>query len=73
VQAKPTSAPPLPKIPTTLNEENVGLGEEDANKDKNNEARSSTKGDGKGEFLIGIPLTHRSLILILIIEVTLLS
>jgi hypothetical protein len=48
MQAKPPSAPPLPEIPATLNGENVGLEEEDADKDK--EARSSTKGDGKGEF-----------------------
>jgi hypothetical protein len=50
MQAKAPSAPPPPppEIPATLNREDVGLEEEDADKDK--EARSSTKGNGKGEF-----------------------
>jgi hypothetical protein len=50
MQAKFASATPLSDIPAPLNVENAGLEEEDADKDKTNEARSSTKGDGKGEF-----------------------
>jgi hypothetical protein len=50
MQAKPPSAPPLAEIPATLNEKNVGLEEEVADKDKDKEARSSTKGNGKHEF-----------------------
>jgi hypothetical protein len=50
MQAKLPSATPLPEMPAPLNVENAGLEEEDAKKDKTNEARSSTKGDGKGEF-----------------------
>jgi hypothetical protein len=48
MQAKFPSATPLPEIPAPLNVENVGLEEEVVDKDK--EARSSTKGDEKGEF-----------------------
>jgi hypothetical protein len=49
MQAKIPSAHPLPDKPATLHVENAGLEEEVANKEP--EARSSTKGDGKGEFL----------------------
>jgi hypothetical protein len=56
MQAKGTSATPPPKIPAPLNEVNAGLEEEDANKNK--EARSSTKGEGKVNILIGIPPTR---------------
>jgi hypothetical protein len=48
MQAKAPSAPPPPEIPATLNRDDVGFEEEDADKDK--EAKSSTKGDGIGEF-----------------------
>jgi hypothetical protein len=47
IQAKTPSAPP-PKKPATPQVENVGLEEEDAN--KGTDAKSCTKGDGKGEF-----------------------
>jgi hypothetical protein len=50
MQAKIPSAPHLPDIPATINVENEGLEKEVADKDKDPEARSSTKGDGKGEF-----------------------
>jgi hypothetical protein len=47
IQAKTPSAPP-PDKPATPQVENVGLKEEDA--DKGTDAKSCTKGDGKGEF-----------------------
>jgi hypothetical protein len=50
MQAKIPSAPSLLDIPATLNVENAGLEEEDADKNKTNKDRSSTKGEGKGEF-----------------------
>jgi hypothetical protein len=48
MQPKIPSAPPLPDKPATPHVENAGLEEEVA--DKEPEARSSTKGDGKGEL-----------------------
>jgi hypothetical protein len=48
MQAKTPIAPPLLEKPATPQVENEGLEEEDA--DKGTEAKSSTKGDGKGEF-----------------------
>jgi hypothetical protein len=48
MQAKTPIAPPLPDKPATPQVENEGLEEEVA--DKGIEAKSSTKGDGKGEF-----------------------
>jgi hypothetical protein len=50
MQAKFPSATPLLEIPASLNVGNAGLEDEDADKNKTNEARSSTKGDRKGEF-----------------------
>jgi hypothetical protein len=50
MQAKFSSATPLSEIPAPLNVENAGLEEEDTDKYKTNEARSSTKGNRKGEF-----------------------
>jgi hypothetical protein len=47
IQAKTPSAPPLEK-PATPQVENVELEEEEA--DKGTDAKSCTKGDGKGEF-----------------------
>jgi chromatin remodeling complex protein RSC6 len=48
MQAKTLIAPPIPKKPATPQVENEGLEEEVA--DKGTEAKSSTKGDKKGEF-----------------------
>jgi hypothetical protein len=48
MQAKTPSAPPLPDKPATPQVENEGLEEEVA--DKGTEAKSSTKGNRKGEF-----------------------
>jgi hypothetical protein len=50
MQAKAPSAHPPPEIPTTLNRGDLGLEEEDADKYKDKEARSSSKGNRKGEF-----------------------
>jgi hypothetical protein len=48
MQTKTPSAPPLPDKPATPQVENEGLEVEVA--DKGTEAKSSTKGNGKGEF-----------------------
>jgi hypothetical protein len=50
MQAKAPSAHPPPEIPATLNRGDLGLEEEDADKYKDKEARSFTKGNRKGEF-----------------------
>jgi hypothetical protein len=50
MQAKAPSAPPPPEIPATPNRVDVGMEEENADKNKDKEANSCTKGDRKGEF-----------------------
>jgi hypothetical protein len=66
MQAKTANAPPPPEKPATPQVENVGIDKEGA--DKGTDAKSSTKGDGKGEFPHWYSPNHRFHILILTIE-----